>query len=302
MLDPHWVCMQTKIKVWFNATRPRTLTASVIPVVVASAYAAYNGVFRWEPALICLLFGLMMQVVSNYANEYYDFKKGADTAERQGPVRAVAAGLISPREMFVATYGLLAIAFLLGLTLLAYGGIWLIAVGVVVALAAVLYSASPFAFAYLGLGDVAVFLFYGVVAVNGTYYVQAQTLDWNIFVISCALGLIINNILLVSNYRDYEEDTKTGKKTLVVRFGRGYAQRQFIASYAVAFALVVYLWSRGLPIWILGSLVLIPFAWQLYQNMRNASELKEHLALLGRTSKMVLYFGVLSALGLLIAR
>ncbi len=228
------------IKDWISAARPRTLPASASPVIAASAYAFATGGFRWLPALLCLLFALLAQIASNMANDYFDYVKGSDTANRVGPRRAVASGDISPRAMLVATFIVLGIACVIGLGLVACLG-WeagwkLIPVGAVIALFALAYTAGPYPLAYHGLGDLTVFLFFGLIAVNFTYYVQALQFDPTVIQLSIAEGLLSINILLVNNYRDMEEDAASNKRTTVVVFGRRFARTWYLLNGTVAVA------------------------------------------------------------------
>ena len=194
------------VKDWISAARPRTLPASASPVIAASAYAFYAGTFRWVPAVLCLLFALLAQVASNMANDYFDYVKGSDKAGRVGPRRAVASGDITPRAMLMGTFCVLGVACAVGLGLVFFAGWQLIPIGVIIAVFALAYTAGPYPLAYHGLGDVTVFLFFGLVAVNMTYYVQALQFDADVFLLSIAMGLLSINILLVNNYRDMEED------------------------------------------------------------------------------------------------
>lgn len=217
-------------KTWMAATRPRTLLVSVSPVAVAAAYAWHLNTFRLAPAVICLVFALLAQIASNLANDYFDFKKGTDnTATRIGPRRAVASGDISPRAMLTATVVVLASACAVGCSLLYFAGWELLIAGVLIALFALAYSAGPYPLSYHGLGDVAVFLFFGLAAVNLTYYVQALAFDTTVFLGSVAMGLLAINVLLLNNYRDCEVDAAGGKRTSVVLLGRAFARWFYLA-------------------------------------------------------------------------
>lgn len=226
-------------KSWISAARPRTLPASASPVIAASAYAFYTGAFRWVPALLCLFFALLAQIASNMANDYFDYVKGSDKADRVGPRRAVASGDITPRAMLIGTFVVLGLACAVGLGLVFFAGWGLIPVGVVIALFALAYTAGPYPLAYHGMGDATVFLFFGLVAVNLTYYVQALHFDMRVFLLSIAMGLLSINILLVNNYRDMEEDAATGKRTTVVLFGRTFARWWYLVNGVVAVGLVL---------------------------------------------------------------
>lgn len=242
-------------KNWLGATRPRTLPAAVAPVVLGSALAWSEAKFDWRAALLCLCFALLAQIAANFANDYFDFLKGADTAKRVGPKRAVAAGLISPQAMRNATIGISITGFLLGLGLLPFGGWPLLVVGVLSILCAIAYTGGPFPLAYNGLGDVFVFIFFGLVAVCGTYYVQTEEIGMASILGAISLGGLASNLLVANNYRDMETDREAGKRTLVVLLGRGFAKAQFLSAHLVAFLVPLILWSEGFdpsaPSWIL---------------------------------------------------
>ena len=223
-----------RVRVWAEATRPRTLPAAVAPVLVGTALAAREGLFRPGAAAACLGFALLVQVGTNFANDYFDFLKGADTAERVGPRRAVAAGLIAPATMRRAMVAVFAAAFLVGLTLLGYGGWPLLLIGVASILCGVAYTGGPYPLAYHGWGDVFVFLFFGLVAVGATALVQTGRWSAAAWVAGAGLGALATNILVANNYRDVETDAKAGKRTLLVRWGRAYGRGQFVAAHLLA--------------------------------------------------------------------
>ncbi|HSH93539.1 MAG TPA: 1,4-dihydroxy-2-naphthoate polyprenyltransferase, partial [Roseimicrobium sp.] len=207
--------------IWAEAARPRTLPAAVAPVLVASALAMRDDLFNAQAALSCLVFALLIQIGTNFANDYYDFIKGADTAERVGPRRAVAAGLVAPAAMKRAMIGVFAVAFLAGLSLLGFGGWPLLLIGVASILCGIAYTGGPYPLGYNGLGDVFVFVFFGLVAVGATYFVQTGLVTGEVLLLGSGIGALATNILVVNNYRDVETDAKAGKRTLAVRFGRG---------------------------------------------------------------------------------
>ena len=216
-------------RVWLMAARPRTLGASIAPVIMGTAMAYRDGGFYAPTALATLLCAVLIQVEANYANDYFDFLKGADTEARLGPIRATAAGLVTPRQMRNATLAVLTLAMLLGLYLVWRGGAPILAIGVLSVVFAALYTGGPYPLGYLGLGEVFVLIFFGPVAVGGTYYVQ--TLEWRLLptVAGLAPGLISCAILAVNNLRDIEEDRRTGKRTLAARFGAAFARAEYLA-------------------------------------------------------------------------
>ncbi|MCP9610996.1 1,4-dihydroxy-2-naphthoate polyprenyltransferase [Coprobacter tertius] len=230
------------IKKWILAARPRTLPASACPVFAGTAYAWACGGFKCIPFLLCLVFALLAQIASNFANDYYDYKKGSDGEKRVGPRRAVASGDISPQAMLTVTVLTLGTACITGLFLLLYGGWWLIGAGILIAIGALAYSAGPYPLSYKGLGDVAVFVFFGLVAVNLTYYVQVLHFDVSPLLGSIAIGLLSVNILMVNNYRDVEEDQRSGKRTIVVRFGRKFAYYAYLSNGFIAVVVTARVW------------------------------------------------------------
>ena len=289
-------------KVWLEAARPKTLPAAVIPVVVATALAAAQGRADYGEAAICLTFALLVQIGTNFANDYFDFVKGADTAERVGPRRAVAAGLVSPRAMLGATGAVLAAAFLVGLLLVIEGGWILLPIGVVSLVCAVAYTGGPYPLGYNGLGDVFVFVFFGLVAVGATFYVQAGVPGPDVWLVAAAVGLLAANLLVANNYRDVETDARAGKRTLVVRFGRRFARWQY--GLSSAFALLVpaalvaldYAWPVLLP------LLLTPWAVGLSRRLESSRTPAEQIALLASTAKFLAVYGLLISAGVMLGQ
>jgi 1,4-dihydroxy-2-naphthoate octaprenyltransferase len=234
---------KSNIRHWIEAARPKTLAASVSPVLLGCALAYRDGAFRPGVALLCLSVALPAQIASNFANDYFDFKKGVDTDERLGPDRAVASGRIAPLAMLAAAFITLGIACLCGLGLLFCAGWRLLFVGIAIAVCVLAYSAGPFPLSSHGLGDVCVLLFYGIVPVCFTYYVQALSFSALSFWLSLSVGFLSVNILIVNNYRDYEQDRAAGKRTSVVLFGRRFGRFLYLANgiLAVVFTLPLLL-------------------------------------------------------------
>ncbi|MBI4622668.1 MAG: 1,4-dihydroxy-2-naphthoate polyprenyltransferase [Verrucomicrobia bacterium] len=287
-------------QIWFAAARPRTLAAAVAPVLVGSALARHDGAFDAVAATLCLGFALLVQIGTNFANDYYDFMHGADTATRVGPRRAVAAGLVAPATMRRAMWGVLAGAFLVGLGLVAWGGPWLLVIGLASILCAIAYTGGPWPLAYHGLGDVFVFVFFGLVAVGATYFVQAGRLSADAVLAAAAVGALATNILLVNNYRDAETDAAAGKRTLVVRFGRAAARAQFAAALALALAMPLAFVARGYRPWCLLPLALVPVAWAHARRLRESQTPGERIALLGDTGKLLAAYAILFSAGLVL--
>lgn len=217
------------IKSWIEAMRLRTLPVSIAGVITAAGFAISDHSFRWLPSLLCLLFAVLAQIASNFANEYYDFRDGLDRAGREGPRRGVTEGDITPGAMKHATYAVLGAACVIGLSLIHWGGWWLLPAGIVIALGAIAYSAGPYPLSRHGLGEVAVICFFGIIPVNLTYYIQAETFTLPVLLGSVAIGLMGANVLIVNNYRDADDDAAVGKNTLAVMLGR----RSVLAIYLI---------------------------------------------------------------------
>lgn len=288
--------------IWIGASRPRTLPAAVAPVLAASALAWRDGDFVAPAALACAVFALLVQIGTNFANDYYDFIKGADTADRVGPRRAVAAGLVAPATMKRAMIALFAVAFLAGLTLLIYGGWPLLVIGVASIVCGVLYTGGPYPLGYNGLGDVFVFIFFGLVAVTATYFVQAGVVTTEAWLIGAGIGGLAANILVVNNYRDVETDAKAGKRTTVVRFGRRFARAQFIGAHVLALAVLL---AVGLGDWqpvfvIAGALICVTAGWIQSRRLARATTPAELIRLLGAAGLYLAIYALVLAAGLIL--
>ncbi len=288
-------------KLWLEASRPKTLTAAVVPVVVATAFAYVHGAGNAGRALVCLVFALFVQVGTNYANDYFDFVKGADTAARVGPRRTVAAGLIAPRTMLAAVWLTLGLGFAAGLVLVPRCGWFLLPVGVLSVVCAVAYTGGPFPLGYSGLGDLFVFIFFGIVAVCSTFFVQTGNVTCDVVLAATAIGLLATNILVANNYRDMETDAIAGKRTLVVRFGRGFAVVQYSFSIWFSMATVLALAAMGYRLPVLLPLLLLPQAAMLLRRFDGSCESCEEIALLGKTAKFLALYGGLLSAGVLLA-
>lgn len=288
---------------WLEAARPRTLPAAVIPVLVGTALAAAHRSADAGKAAICLGFALLVQIGTNFANDYFDFVQGADTPARVGPRRAVAAGLIAPRTMLAATWLVLGVAFAVGLLLVREGGWVLLPIGIVSIACAIAYTGGPFPLGYNGLGDVFVFIFFGLVAVCTTFYVQTGYVTPDAISCAAAVGLLAANILVANNYRDVETDARAGKKTLVVRFGRKFAVWQYALSHLVALLCPLALFmSAGYRRAVLLPLVLAPVAATLTRRLAVSQQPAEQIALLGKTAAYLAVFGVLLSAGIVFGR
>jgi len=287
------------LKIWIAAARPRTLPAAVAPVLVGTALAWHDHALVWQAALACLGFALLVQIGTNFANDYFDFIKGADNAGRVGPRRAVAAGWVAPEVMKSAMMIVFMLAFFVGLTLLKFGGWPLLVIGVASILCGIAYTGGPFPLGYNGLGDVFVFIFFGLVAVCTTYFVQAGEVGSSAIVCGVGIGLLATNILVVNNYRDLENDQRAGKRTLVVRFGRRFTRIQFGVSLFVALTIPVHLLRMGFAPLVLLPVALAPLAWRHANRLTAADTPAELIALLGDTGKLLALYAILLSAGLL---
>lgn len=267
--------------------RLRTLPVSAAGVLGGTACAIYCGGFNTLPFLICLLFALLAQIVSNFANEYFDFKNGLDRKGREGFRRGVTEGDISPKAMLAATLSLLTIDSFLGLSLIYWGGWWLLPVGIAIAIFALAYSAGPYPLSHHGLGELAVVIFFGIVPVCFTCYVQTQ--NWNHLLsltlpVGIALGLMGANVLIVNNYRDVQDDRAVGKKTSVVIFGRKTMANVYFFNGVIACLLLIWVTiGRFNILWQAGTLLYLNFHYIIWRRML-ASEGAQLNPLLGKTA------------------
>ena len=284
--------MKRTIKIWIECARLRTLPVSVAGVIMASGIAVLYHRFEWLPALLCFAFAVLAQVVSNFANEYYDFRRGTDKKGRVGPRRGVTEGDITPGLLLRVTIGTLAVACAVGCGLIPFGGWWLIPVGILIAVFAFAYSAGPYPLSYHGLGDVAVLVFFGLVPVNLTFYLQAGYFAPLAILASVTIGLMGVNVLLVNNYRDVDDDREAHKRTTVVIFGRKVASAAYLINGYVGISLLAPLWFAA-PLWVLAVpalyLVLHTVTWHRLTH-RDGAALNP---LLGATARNMLIFAVL---------
>jgi 1,4-dihydroxy-2-naphthoate octaprenyltransferase len=290
------------LRIWLLASRPKTLPAALVPVLVGSAFAARAGAFRWDAAALCLLFALLVQIGTNFANDYFDHVQGADTAARVGPARAVASGWVAPSTMRAAMLATFGVALLVGLGLIPFGGWGLLPLGVLSILCGIAYTGGPYPLGYHGLGDVFVFLFFGLVAVGATFWVQTRTLTFDVLLAAAAVGGLAANILVANNYRDRETDVVAGKRTLVVRLGERAGRLQYGAAVLLSGAVPVVLWSRGAGVWSLLALGALPLGFSCWRKLQPTTPSPELIRLLARTAAHLALFGVLLSVGLFVAR
>lgn len=280
------------MKKWIEAMRLRTLPVSLAGVICGTACALMQGAFNATVALLCTLFAALAQIASNFGNEYYDYKNGIDRKGREGFRRGVTEGEISPLAMKRATYATLALAAIIGCTMLFFGPWWLIFVGITVALFALGYSAGPYPLSHHGLGDVAVVIFFGIVPVTFTCYLQTGTFDHRTLLTSLAVGLLAANVLIVNNYRDMEDDKAVNKNTTVVIFGRKVMCWCYMLAGVAAMAAMTPVWIElrlwSLPI-VLVYIVLHLKNWQYLKKAQGAAL----NPLLGKTAVTLLVFSLI---------
>jgi 1,4-dihydroxy-2-naphthoate octaprenyltransferase len=282
------------------AARPRTLPASLAPVLVGSSLALGAGEFNVLAFLAALLGAMFIQVGTNLSNDYSDARRGADNEDRLGPMRVTAGGLVPPRQVLVATYVTFGLAVLCGAYLISVAGWGLLAVGAASILAGVLYTGGPRPYGYVGLGELFVFLFFGIVAVVGSWYVQVQELPWEPFVVAIPVGLLASAILVVNNLRDIDTDARAGKRTLAVRLGRSRTRAMYVGMVALAFALAPLPWFLGsLSAWLLLSWLALPAAVATARIVRERHDGPSLNMALARTAMVQLAFCLLLAAGIL---
>lgn len=288
-------------KAWLLASRPQTLTAALVPVVVGTAVAQASGGVRLGPAAAALFGAFMIQIATNFANDVFDHEKGADTHERLGPTRAVQAGLLTPREVRVGMAVSILLAVLSGLYLTAVAGWPIVVIGVLSVLSGVAYTGGPYPLGYHGLGDIFVFVFFGLVAVCGTVFVQTGAVPPLALLASVPVGAIATAVLVVNNVRDRSTDVTAGKRTLAVRFGRRFGVVEYALLLALAYAApVVAVVAFQRSFFTLLPLLTLPIGIQLTRTLAT-TEGKPLNACLASTAKLLLLHGALFSAGLALA-
>ena len=289
-----------KFESWILASRPKTLLAALVPVIIGSAVAAHHNSFKPLAATVALICSILIQVGTNFANDLYDFISGKDTHERLGPTRALASGLISVKEMKIGVFLTFALTFVLGLYLVYLGGWLILLIGIFSIIAGIAYTAGPYPLAYNGLGDIFVFIFFGLIGTVGTYYVQTGNVQMIAVWASIPVGALITNILVVNNYRDIDEDKSNGKNTLAVKFGEKFTRLQYVVfmilSYAILFV-VYFTYKQSLYVFL--PLLCLPISIKLVKMIYSlkGTSLNDTLAL---TAKLSLIYGILFAVGILL--
>jgi 1,4-dihydroxy-2-naphthoate octaprenyltransferase len=290
-------------RIWLMAARVRTLPAAVGPVLVGTALASYLHVFHPLRFVAALIGAIFIQVGTNLSNDYSDARRGADSEDRLGPVRITAGGLVPPRQVLIATYLSFGVAVAAGAYLIAVAGWQLLLVGAASILAGVLYTGGPRPYGYEGLGEVFVFLFFGIVAVAGSFFVQVRHLDWEAFALAVPVGLVAASILVVNNIRDIETDRRAGKRTLAVRLGRTRIRGVFAAMIYGAYLLALVTWVFGpLSAWVLLPWLTLPVGAELVRAVRNRTDGPALNQALAQTGMLQLAFCMLLSAGLLLSR
>jgi 1,4-dihydroxy-2-naphthoate polyprenyltransferase len=291
------------MRIWLMAARPRTLPAAIAPVLVGTALAGYAHVFHPLRFIAALVGAIFIQVGTNLSNDYSDARRGADTEDRLGPVRVTAGGLVPPKHVLAATYASFGIAVLVGIYLIVVAGWQLLLVGAASILAGVLYTGGPRPYGYEGLGEVFVFLFFGLVAVAGSYFVQVRRLDWEAFAIAVPVGLLAAAILVVNNVRDIDSDRRAAKRTLAVRLGRVRTRTLFGGVVYLAYLLTPVTWVFGpLKPWVLLPWLTLPLAAGVVRLIRNRTDGPSLNGALAQSGMLQLAFCMLLAAGLLLSR
>lgn len=287
-----------KIKIWLASTRPRTLPAASAPIIMGLALAFYDVRISVLIAVFTLISALLIQIGTNLANDYFDFIKGTDTDKRVGPVRLIQAGMIKKNEMLAAFIITFAIAIFFGVFLVMRGGYPVLIIGFFAVLFGILYTAGPAPLGYIGLGDIFVFIFFGLISVVGTYYLQALRVNYVVFIASIAPGLLSAAILTANNIRDIKTDSQSGKKTLIVRFGYNFGIFEYLFCVIVAhlIPIVLVLITRSHYFSLISVLAII-LAIKPVKLILSKSDPKSLIPVLGRTSQMLLIFSVLFSIG-----
>lgn len=286
------------MKIWFLAARPKTLATSFFPALLGVLLAFREGDFNPLLASVTLACALSLQILSNLANDYFDFAKGTDTTERLGPKRVTASGLVTPSQIKQAILLNIFFSLLMGAYLIRVGGFPILLIGVLSILFAIAYTAGPYPLSYLGLGDIFAFIFFGPVAAFGSYYLQTQNFSSEPWIVGSLYGFLSVCLLNANNLRDIEEDTRNHKKTIVVRFGEDFAKKVYATSLTLSLALIPILCAFSILPWIsLIVLVLAPLAFKNIQFCKK-HRTKELILLLVKTAQFTILYGVLFSLSL----
>jgi 1,4-dihydroxy-2-naphthoate polyprenyltransferase len=288
------------LRLWLLAARPRTLPAAIAPVLVGTALAGSEDIFRALPFVAALIGSVFIQIGTNLSNDYSDARRGADTEDRLGPVRVTAGGLMPPRRVLVGTYVAFGVAVAAGLYLASVAGWELLVVGVASILAGVLYTGGPRPYGYEGLGELFVFTFFGLVAVAGSYFVQTEELRWEAVGLGVPVGLLAAAILVVNNVRDIDTDRRAGKRTLAVKLGRRRARTLFAAMVIAAFTALPGL-AAALSAWVLLPLAALPLAPPLIRTVATRSDGPALNGALAASGRLLAVYSLLLSGGVLLS-
>lgn len=287
-----------KLRAWVDASRPKTLWAAVAPVIIGTAMAYADNQAHWLSAILAAVGAILIQVGTNFANDYFDYHQGADPSERLGPVRALQLGFVTPKIMKRAFITVFFMAFLIGLYLIWRGGWPMLAIGLLSILCGIIYTGGPFPLGYYGLGDLFVLIFFGVVAVSGTYYVQALQINSLVVLSGLAPGLFSTAILTVNNLRDIHTDRKAGKKTLAVRFGETFSRLEYLFSIFIAclvpVILVLLSYSHH---YAMGATLVLLFAVPSIKIVIQEKPGKIFNSVLANTGKLLLLYSLVFSIG-----
>jgi 1,4-dihydroxy-2-naphthoate octaprenyltransferase len=291
------------MRIWMMAARPKTLPLGVAPVLVGTALAGYLHIFHPLRFIAALLGSVFIQIGANLSNDYSDAHRGADTEDRLGPVRVTAGGLVPPRQVLIATYVTFGLATLCGVYLVAVAGWQLLLIGIASIIAGVLYTGGPRPYGYEGLGEVFVFLFFGIAAVGGSYFAQVKDFSWESLVLSAPIGLIAAAVLVVNNTRDIDTDRRANKRTLAVRMGRERSRRLYTTMVLLAYPIALIPWVFGpLSGWLLLPCLTLPIAAAVIKIVTTHSDGPSLNMALAKTGQLQLFFCVLLSIGLLLSR
>ena len=287
-------------EIWFLASRPKTLFAAFVPVIVGASLACAEGKLNFTASIVALFCSNLFQVGANFTNDLYDFLKGADTEKRIGPLRVLNAGLVTPLQMKIVIIFNFGLAFLLGLYLVYIGGNFILIIGLLSIIASLAYTAGPYPLAYHGLGEIFVFLFFGFIGTVGTFFVNTKELSAIAFIAAIPVGALITNILVVNNYRDIEQDKVAGKNTLAVKFGKSFSRYEYLMLLFSSFLvpLLIYV-NYDFRIWIFLPYITLPLAYKLMLSIfqKNGAQLNSTLEL---TAKFSALYGFLLSLGFIL--
>ena len=291
----------SRLHIWILAARPRTLWAAVAPVMIGTAIAIDSGGFHLWSSMAALLAAVFIQIGTNYANDYYDFKKGADSENRLGPTRVTQAGLVAPHHVKNAALIAFALAFIIGIYLVYRGGWPIVIIGLSSIAFGILYTAGPFALGYQGLGEIFVLIFFGPVAVGGTYYVQTLNISWPVLIAGLSPGMISTGILTINNLRDIASDTTAGKRTLSVRFGSAYSKYQYACVIFIAAIIPLILWlENDSHPYAVAAFVILAAALPAIKKVFTYQSAEELNKVLEQTGRLLLLYGLLFSIGWLL--